>query len=65
VQWQPVGFGIVAVLTALAAANRFDLVGRVRADLATSNRRGGASPVAARRLDGAGPARTRELEVTG
>ena len=57
--WQPVGFGVVAVITALAAASRFDLVGRVRADLAGSARVGAPSPVAARRHDRTSPVEAR------
>ena len=64
VPYQSIGFGVIALATALAAANKLDLVGRIRADLSRSPRVGAPSPLAARR-PGGGPARARRTAAPG
>jgi ABC-type branched-subunit amino acid transport system permease subunit len=62
IKYQPIGFGVVALVFALATASRFGVVGRIRTDLVRSGRVGAPTPVAARRVDRASPVAARVME---
>lgn len=62
IKYQPIGFGVVALVVAIATASRFGLVNRVRNDLTASPRAGAPSPVGARRTDRSSPVTSRTLE---
>jgi hypothetical protein len=62
INYEPIGFGVLAIITALLVSNGFDLPALVKADLTGSVRLGARSPVLAR-FDPAprpGPSRRRQ-----
>jgi ABC-type branched-subunit amino acid transport system permease subunit len=48
INYEPIGFGVLAIITALLVSNGFDLPALVKADLTSSVRLGSRSPVLAR-----------------
>jgi branched-subunit amino acid ABC-type transport system permease component len=59
INYEPIGFGVLAIITALLVSNGFDLPALVKADLSGSVRLGARSPVLARRDRTARPAPSR------
>lgn len=65
INYEPIGFGVLAIITALLVSNGFDLPALVKADLTSSVRLSSRSPVLARfdRAERPGPLRRRPVPV--
>jgi branched-subunit amino acid ABC-type transport system permease component len=61
INYEPIGFGVLAIITALLVSNGFDLPALVKADLTGSVRLGSRSPVRSRVDRMTRPARPRRL----